>query len=347
VSGGTLKADPVQESAMCALDRLYQDIKLGARGGLAFWKKVEAIQGVYLYGGVGRGKSMLMDLFMNALPSTIAARRVHFHEFMVGVHHDLHRASMDGRDVNNALPRMAKQLAAEIRVLCFDEFHVTDITDAMILGRLFTALFKEGMIVVATSNWSPDDLYKGVLQRDLFMPFITLLKSKVETVYLDSPNDYRMQFLAQEGTYFTPLGRAADAHAEAIFTQLTAGASVLEERFEVKGRMIIVSAAGGGVARFNFAELCEQPHGAEDYLAIAARYHTVFIERVPKMGYDRRNEAKRFLLLIDALYEAKTRVVFTAAALPDRLYVGDDHAYEFQRTVSRLQEMQSVDYLGK
>ena len=348
IRDGDLTADPVQEMAVAGLERLYQDVTKASGKGLVFWKKAEGVRGVYMYGGVGRGKSMLMDLFVSSLPEKVSARRVHFHEFMVGLHHDLHLASLDGRDVNGALPRIAKEIAGDTRILCFDEFHVTDIADAMILGRLFTALFKEGVIVVATSNWAPDDLYKDGLQRDLFLPFIDLLKEQVEVVYLDSPIDYRTQFLAEEGTYFTPLGAAAEKHADKLFADLTAGASPShQEQIEVKGRIIPVPVVAGGAARFHFSDLCEKPHGAEDYLAIAERYHTVFIERVPKMGYDRRNEAKRFMLLIDALYEARTQVVFTAATVPEKLYVGDDHAYEFERTVSRLNEMQSAAYLGE
>jgi cell division protein ZapE len=347
VGSGALKADPAQAEAARKLDRLFVDLVRGGKRSFPFFGKAETPCGIYFYGGVGRGKSMLMDLFMESLPSRISAQRVHFHEFMVGVHDKLHKARQNGHDVNNALPRLAKEIVGQTSVLCFDEFHVTDIADAMILSRLFTALFAEDCVVVATSNWAPERLYEGGLQRDLFLPFIALLKQKVEIVHLDSPHDYRTQFLTQEGTYFTPLGAGADAHADKLFEDLVGGAAVHEDVIEVKGRSIEVAKVSGGIARFSFPQLCEQPHGAEDFLAIAARYHTVFIERVPKMGYDRRNEAKRFMLLIDALYEARTRVVFTADAVPERLYFGDDHAYEFTRTVSRLNEMQSADYLGK
>lgn len=345
VQAGELHADPVQAQAMQALDGLYRGLHKGGKG-LAFWKKDVLLKGLYMHGGVGRGKSMVMDLFMSCLPSSIPARRVHFHEFMIEVHHYLHLANMDGRGVSGALPRFAAELVKDTRVLCFDEFYVTDIADAMILGRLFTALFKQGLIVVATSNWAPDDLYKNGLQRDLFKPFIALLKAQVDVLYLDSPTDYRTQFLAEEGTYFSPLGWAASDHADRLFAELSAGTPPKQDRLKVKGREILVGQVAGGAARFTFAQLCEQPHGAEDFLAIAERYDTVFVEAIPKMAYDRRNEAKRFMILIDALYEAGTRVIFTADAAPDKLYVGDDHAYEFERTVSRLQEMQSAEYLG-
>ena len=340
VASGELRADPVQREAATALARVYDDVT-ASRG---LFGRRKSVQGLYMYGGVGRGKSMLLALLMDALAGTkITARRVHFHEFMVEVHSFLHSEGKRGGDVNRALPRLARRIVKQSRVLCFDEFHVTDIADAMILGRLFTALFAQGLVMVATSNWSPQDLYKDGLQRSSFMPFIATLHKHVKPLHLDSPHDYRAQFLAEEGVYFTPLGAALEK-LDALFAQLTAGTPPVQEVLEVKGREIIVPVTASGIARLSFAQLCEQPHGVEDYLAIAARYHTVFIEDIRKMGYDRRNEAKRFMVLIDALYEAGTRVIFSAEAAPDKLYYGDDHAFEFDRTVSRLQEMQSAEY---
>lgn len=340
---GSLKADAHQEQAAAELSRLYGEL-ISYKPKKLFGRNSPPM-GVYMYGGVGRGKSMLMDLFYDALPGDIPARRVHFHEFMIGVHDAIHVRRESGEEVEKSLPLLAKEIASEARVLCFDEFHVVDIADAMILGKLFTALYARGVVVVSTSNWAPDDLYKGGLQRDRFLPFIELLKQQQAIVHLDSPTDYRTKFLVQEGSYFTPLGAGAQAHADALFKQLTDGAKAEKDSFKVKGRSIKIAQTAKGVARFSFAQLCERPHGAEDYLEITRRYHTVFLEGVPKLTYDRRNEAKRLMNLIDVLYEAHTKLVVTADALPENLYRGKDHAYEFERTISRLQEMQSAAYL--
>lgn len=349
IASGELKPDPVQEKAVRSLSRLYDELlhytpkKKGW-----FSKGPDAPRGVYMYGGVGRGKSMLMDLFYAALPENIPASRVHFHEFMIGVHDYIHtRRESDGirEGVDATLPLLAQLIAQKTRVLCFDEFHVTDVADAMILGRLFRCLFELGIVVVATSNWPPDRLYEGGLQRDRFLPFIALLKDKLEIVYLNSPTDYRTQFIAEEGSYFSPLGKDAQLHADRLFKKLTGEDAPGEEHLNVKGREMMVNASHG-VARFSFSDLCEKPLGAEDYIAIAGRYHTVFLEQVPKLTYDRRNEAKRLMNLIDALYEAGTRLVVTADASPDKLYRGHDHAFEFERTISRLNEMQSAEYLA-
>lgn len=350
-----IRPDVEQENAVLSLERLFQNLseyvpssKQSFLSRLTGGKPADIPLGVYMHGGVGRGKSMLMDLFYDCLPKDVPSRRVHFHEFMIEVHDYIHSRSNDienGRGmVDQALPSLASLISARARVLCFDEFHVVDITDAMILGRLFKMLFEHGVVVVATSNWAPDDLYKDGLQRERFLPFIDLLKTKVEVIHLDSPHDYRAQTTQVEGTYFTPLNRATQKTTDHLFQELCDGAIADEEVFEVKGREIVVREAAGGYARFTFAQLCERPHGAEDYLEIARRYHTVFLEGVPKLSYDRRNEAKRLMNLIDALYEARVRVIISAATTPDKLYAGKDHAYEFERTISRLLEMQSAEY---
>lgn len=340
-SGLTL--DPAQERASAALQRLADNLTASPKGILQRSKKA-TIPGVYLHGGVGRGKSMLMDMFYESLPESVKARRVHFHAFMIETHDWLH--ARRGDKVDTLLPDYAKHVAGQARVLCFDEFYVTDVADAMILGRLFTALFDRGVAVVMTSNWKPERLYEGGLQRDRFLPFIALLKDRMEVIHLDSGTDYRMRAGQGREVYFWPLGRAAEEKADNLFAGLTDCADAVAERIAVKGREIDVRQAAGGVARFSFAQLCEQPRGAEDYLAIAARYHTVFLERVPKLGYDRRNEAKRLMTLIDVLYDNRIRLAVTADAPPEKLYFGDDHAFEFQRTVSRLVEMQSASYIG-
>ncbi len=345
VDSGELRYDIEQEKAAMSLARLHDDLT-APNNGLAFWKKQTEALGVYMHGGVGRGKSMLMDLFISTLPDKIKARRVHFHEFMIETHEFLFDQRKKGDDVNNALPRLAAKIAKETDVLCFDEFHVTDIADAMILGRLFTHVFAKNVTVVATSNWDPDRLYDKGLQRDLFLPFIELLKTRVEIVHLDSPNDFRTQFDASEGVYLTPLSKEIQLKADDIFTHLSEGKASKSDVIEIKGRSITIDQTTDTIARMSFAQLCERPHGAEDYLALAERYKWIFIENIPRLGYDRRNEAKRFMILIDALYEAKCKVIFTAQSAPEKLYTGDDHAYEFERTISRLNEMQSEEYLA-
>jgi len=358
VKEGSLQPDRDQEAAARELQRLYDELTSSRHPGEgrdllkliakipAFAGMTSSVKGIYLWGGVGRGKSMLMDMFFECLPDTIPKRRVHFHEFMIETHDFLHRARQEGGG-EAAILKLAKKVAGEARILCFDEFHVTDIADAMILGRLFTHIFKHGTTMVATSNWPPDKLYEGGLQRDLFLPFISLVKEKLVIAEVNGGTDYRLQCLADTGVYFAPLGPASRRHAEETFRRLVDGASPYKETLTVKGRNIEVPAVARGVARFTFSQLCERPMGAEDYLMIAQNYHTVFLEGVPRLKYDRRNEAKRLMTLIDALYDQKTKLVVTADAPPEELYRGDDHGFEFQRTVSRLIEMQSVEYLGR
>ncbi|MFN3701114.1 MAG: cell division protein ZapE [Alphaproteobacteria bacterium] len=358
IADGSLKPDPAQREAMALLQTLYLEL-LEAHNAPRrnFFQRLTGlgardkgfVRGVYLVGGVGRGKSMLMDLFYKCLPDTMRKTRVHFHKFMIDVHDYIHtRREGDGirEGIDATLPLLAERIAERSPVLCFDEFHVTDVADAMILGRLFTALFDRGVVVVATSNWPPDRLYEGGLQRDRFLPFIALLKRRMSVFELNSPIDYRALALAQSGVYFYPLSQASKARIDSVFERLSDGAQPYQEVIEVKGRHIPVSAVANGAARFSFAQLCEQPLGAEDYLEIAKRYPTVFLEGIPKMAYDRRNEVVRLMKLIDALYETRTKVVFLADVLPEKLYYGHDHAFEFERTISRLREMQSAEYMN-
>lgn len=339
VNAGELISDKEQERAMMALERLRADLSKPKKSLLG---KKRAVQGVYIYGGVGRGKSMLMDLFFSDVPQGLKKRRVHFHEFMIETHDWLHLHRAEA--VDDLLPQYAKHVAKNVNVLCFDEFHVTDVADAMILSRLFTDLFDLGLAVVATSNWPPERLYEGGLQRERFLPFIALVIERMEIVHLDSPTDYREIAVKDLDTYLYPLNADTHRHADDFFKVLSHNAVEETVDLNVKGRQFHARAAGK-TARFTFAELCEQPHGAEDYLAIAEKFDSIIIENVPRMGYDRRNEAKRFMTLIDVLYDTRRRVVITAEAGAEKLYHGTDYAFEFDRTVSRLQEMQSTSYL--
>lgn len=339
----SLKADPEQERAVIALQSLLASIESKNSQGIlqsilsVFKAPPSTKQGVYLHGGVGRGKSMLMDMFFDCVPTYYKKRRVHFHAFMIETHDWLHKVRGDNMD--DLLPSYAQHVADHAAILCFDEFHVTDVADAMILGRLFTALLDKGVYVIATSNWEPERLYEGGLQRELFLPFIALLQDRLEVVHLDSPTDYRLQGLSNEDKYLWPLGEPTHRQMDALFRSVSGGTEPENDSLSVKGRTINIDAAND-VARASFAQLCERPHGAEDYLALAQRYQTIFIENIPKIGYDRRNEAKRFMTLIDVLYDSGTQVFISADAPADKLYIGKDHAFEFDRTVSRLIELQ-------
>lgn len=343
IKSNTLRADPYQAEAVQSLERLYLELLTPVKK--KWFKRAEIPKGIYMYGGVGRGKSMMMDLFYDALPHDMAKRRVHFHEFMIETHDYFHERRQDGdfgEGIDGALPAYACRIAETASVLCFDEFHVVDVADAMILGRLFTALFDHGVVVVTTSNWPPDELYKDGLTRDRFLPFIDLLKSRMEVVHLDSPVDYRTVSEDTGETYITPIDTV---RMDAMFAAMTAGETIKPVTLKVKGRDIMVEQATKEVGRFTFQQLCEQPYGAEDYLKIADTFRTVFLENIPRLGYDRRNEAKRLMNLIDALYEARCKVIISAKQPPEKLYSGHDHAFEFERTISRLMEMGSEGYL--
>ena len=313
-------------------------------------------RGIYIYGGVGRGKSMLMDLFFDHAPPQ-RKRRVHFHEFLQEVHsavHDWRQLSAEqqkahpdaGEDPTDPLAPVARQIARESTLLCFDEFQVGDVADAMILSRLFSALFELGVVVVATSNRAPDELYENGLNRGLFLPFIELVKDRLDICELDGPVDYRLNQLTGHPVYFSPLGGVAEAELDDAFHRLAAGTPGERHVIELKGRTLEVPKAAHGVARFCFADLCGKPLGAADYLALAWRYHTLVLDRVPALGPENRNEAKRFVILIDALYENRVKLICSAESPPHDLYLAGDGSFEFQRTISRLMEMQSRDYLA-
>jgi cell division protein ZapE len=301
--------------------------------------------GLYLVGEVGRGKSMLMDLFF-ASADVARKKRIHFHRFMQDAHARIHawkRANPDGTD---PIPPLADGIAAEAALLCFDEFQVNDIADAMILGRLFEALFDRHVIVVATSNTRPDDLFKGQPGRDAFLPFIALLKQRLELLTMEAGRDFRRHRLRGMSTWYVPADGRAERALDAAFAELTGNARPRAETLVVTGRKLIVPLAAEGVARFDFAALCGTALGAGDYLALATHYHTLILDGVPRLSPDNFDEARRFIVLIDALYDHRVKLVVSADAMPDQLYLRGENAKMFERTASRLDEMQSQDWLG-
>ena len=308
------------------------------------------LKGLYIWGDVGRGKTMLMDLFFECCPVP-HKRRTHFHEFMAAVHERVQAYRLkqkQGEANGDPITRTASDIADEASVLCFDEFHVTDIADAMILRRLFTQLFGRGVVVVATSNVEPDELYKDGLNRALFVPFIALLEENMDVERLAARTDFRLQKLAGTKVWYMPDDAAADLALDAAWLRLTGGHAGTPQNLALMGRTVHVPRAAMGAARFAFPDLCEQPLGAVDFLKIAREYHTLVIDHIPVMTYERRNEAKRFILLIDTLYDRAVKLVASAPAEPDVLYRADDgfEASEFKRTASRLIEMGSETYLS-
>jgi cell division protein ZapE len=349
IAAGDLQPDQIQQMAARRLDGLAETLAdwnrarrrsiVGLFGGVG----PGAPNGLYIWGKVGRGKTMLMDLFFEAVDFA-PKRRVHFHAFMAEVHELIGLARKN--NPGDPIQEVAKALAKSARLLCFDEFHVTDIADAMILGRLFAALFERQVVVVATSNVPPEGLYKDGLNRQLFVPFIELLRTKANVMELVSAKDYRLEKLAGHPLYFTPLGPAAEASVRAAFQRISGATRGLPTELEVKGRMVPVPEAVDGVAKFEFDDLCMKPLGALDYLAIARAFHTVVIANVPALDRQRRAEARRFITLIDTLYDARVGLVISAATQPDAIYPAGDEAFLFERTASRLIEMRSEAYLA-
>ena len=345
-----LQTDPAQIEVLSHLQTLlgnvinslhYENLSQGKK---LFSKAPEKCKSIYLFGDVGRGKSMLMDLFYDVCPFQ-RKRRVHFHAFMLEVHDFVHQWRKQNRS-GDMMMTLAEEIRASTKLLCFDEFHVTDIADAMILGRLFSQLFALEVVMVFTSNRHPKDLYQNGLQRDLFLPFIDLLLERCLVLDLPARKDYRLQHLqALQTKYYFPIDDQAEFFIQNSFDQLTGYAPQTLGKITVKGREISLSAVHGDVALSSFQNLCEQPLGASDYLELAREYTTLILVNIPKMTQKKRNEAKRFSTLIDALYEHKVKLVCTAEVAPDELYLEGDGAFEFKRTVSRLIEMQSERYL--
>ena len=359
VAAGTIEADPAQAAAVEAysgLEARLAGYRPGRGGGLLqrlFKDKKEAVplRGLYIYGEVGRGKTMLMDLFFNDSP-VAHKRRAHFHEFMADVHERIHgfRQKIARGDIADSDPvrLTAASIFEEAWLLCFDEFHVTDIADAMILGRLFSRLFELGTVVVATSNVAPDDLYKGGLNRALFLPFIAQLKDRMDVLRLDARTDFRLEKLAGIKMWMVPADAAADAALDKAWGALTGGVPDHPRDIKIKGRVLHVPHSAHGVARFSFADLCEKPLGASDYLRLAHDYHTLMIDHIPAMKYEQRNYAKRFITLIDTLYDNAVKLMASAETDPLSLYTANEgiEVNEFKRTSSRLIEMGSESYLA-
>jgi len=352
VAAGELRPDPDQAKAVAVLDRIAAELQPGpkkAPWARLFGKAPPAPRGAYLWGGVGRGKSMLMDLAFQAIPAE-PKRRVHFHEFMLEVHERL-RLERE-KEEGDPIPPVARAIAAEARLLAFDEMVINNAADAMILSRLFGQLLENKVTVITTSNRPPRDLYLGGLNRELFLPFIDLVERALDVVPLNGPTDYRLERLGGFPTWYVPNGPEATRALSAAFFRLTDfsvedRAKVPSEDIPVQGgRRLHVPKSLKGVAVFSFRRLCGEARGAPDYLAVARRYHTVILVGIPLMGPERRNEAARFVTLIDSLYEHKVKLLAAADAPPDGLYPAGDGAFEFQRTVSRLIEMQSQEYLA-
>ncbi|WP_298158832.1 cell division protein ZapE [Brevundimonas sp.] len=346
---GLLTADPAQQSAIEALGRLERD--LGKRG---LFGALPEVRGLYLWGPPGRGKSILMDLFFALAPEP-RKTRAHFHAFMARVH-DLIRQWREGdRKARQAafgthrgddpIEPVAALIASEARLLCFDELQVTDIADAMILGRLFDALFERKVVVCITSNRAPDALYKDGINRQLFLPFIERLKERCQVLELTGARDWRLDRIRASRVWYNGEGGARREGFEQLWTDLKGDMPECPAHLAVLGRDVVIDRTAGGLARATFADLCDRPLGPQDYLAVAARFHTLFLDGVPLLTPDNRQAARRFVTLIDALYEAKTRLVALAAGAPEQLYPAGDGAFEFERTVSRLNEMSSQSWL--
>ena len=348
--------DKAQADAVLKLSQLAEKIEAQERRGKSLITRFfgnrkgtgQFLSGLYIYGDVGRGKSMLMDLFVKNIKTGFSVRRVHFHSFMKEVHERIkhwRESDQEGKR-SNIIKSVVSEIAEGAQILCFDEMQVQDIADAMIIGRVFEGLFEQNVVIIVTSNRHPDELYKNGLQRERFLPFIELFKSKMDVFQLKSPTDYRMRGIKSlKKLYFTPLGADADDFAENAFTDLTGAITGGSTELLVKGRKISVPKFAASVAVFNFKDLCDKPLGSEDYLEVAKEFKTIILCNVPKLSKDDYNQAIRFIHLVDVLYENKVKLIITSEVLPQQIYIEGERSFEFERTISRLNEMQSEDYL--
>ena len=343
IASGELRGDDAQAAVMAQLNRLSEALEARQqRGAVArLIKKNSTPKGIYIFGEVGRGKTMLMDLFFANL-QVQAKQRTHFHAFM----QDIHKRRQKLKD-GDVVAQIARDVASRAQVLCLDEMQISDIADAMIVGRLFRALLSQGTVIVTTSNLPPSQLYKDGLNRNLFLPAIKFMETNFAVISLTGPTDYRLGRVKAWESFVTPLGAGADAHVQKIWERLTDVPKGESTEISVLGRGLHVPEAAHGCARFTFADLCEASLGPADYLALAANFQTVFVENIPAIKTGQRNEAKRFVLLIDTLYDARRHLVASSAETPERIYPHGDHRFEFARTVSRLQEMQSAAWWGQ
>lgn len=349
IAEGSLRADPAQRKAAEAFELLYQQLTMPETPLKLRWLRRKAAAnhpaGLYVWGDVGRGKSMLMDLFVSTIEKKNLTRRVHFHAFMRDVHKRLFAYRQTHAD--DVMARVIAEIASEVRLLCLDELQVTDVTDAMILSRLFEGLMDAGVTVVFTSNRPPHELYQGGLQREQFLKFVELLLARLPIIKIDSTEDYRLaQLRAMKRTYVFPRDDAADDFLLESWSALTHGQPTTPLRIEVDGRVLRVDKHSYGVAWLTFAELCNRPLGSGDYLELCNYCHTIILQGIPRLTREDRNEAKRFVTLIDALYDRRVKLIATAETPPDGIYEAGDGTFEFGRTVSRLMEMQSEAYLG-